>query len=157
MLLGNHFLHLDQAFSKTSVVFFKKRFPLRSHHSTFFQSCPLYFLLWAKVSRGVRGSARHLFLTLEKAMFKCPSQPKSRDAKRSTLSSCTPFFLDLLLVTVSGFIELFWPSCYFNLSSLQISRSTRVYPCQFPRYKVLKVSWNEQIVSAKQQKSRETG
>ena len=40
-----------------------------------------------------------------------------------------PFFLDLLLVTVSGFIELFWPSCYFNLSSLQISGSTRVYPC----------------------------
>ena len=40
-----------------------------------------------------------------------------------------PFFLDLLQVTVSGFIELFWPSCYFNLSSLQISGSTRVYPC----------------------------
>ena len=40
-----------------------------------------------------------------------------------------PFFLDSLLVTVSGFIELFWPSCYFNLSSLQISGSTRVYPC----------------------------
>ena len=40
-----------------------------------------------------------------------------------------PFFLDLLLVTVSGFIELFWPSCYFNLSSLQILGSTRVYPC----------------------------
>ena len=29
-----------------------------------------------------------------------------------------PFFLDSLLVTVSGFIELFWPSGYFNLSSL---------------------------------------
>ena len=40
-----------------------------------------------------------------------------------------PFFLDSLLVTVSGFIELFLPSCYFNLSSLQISGSTRVYPC----------------------------
>ena len=40
-----------------------------------------------------------------------------------------PFFLDSLLVTVSSFIELFWPSCYFNLSSLQISGSTRVYPC----------------------------
>ena len=40
-----------------------------------------------------------------------------------------PFFLDLLLITVSGFIELFWPSCYFNRSSLQISGSTRVYPC----------------------------
>ena len=40
-----------------------------------------------------------------------------------------PFFLDSLLVTVSGFIELFWPSCYFNLSSLQILGSTRVYPC----------------------------
>ena len=40
-----------------------------------------------------------------------------------------PFFLDLLLVTVSGFIELFWPYCYFNLSSLQISGSTRVYLC----------------------------
>ena len=40
-----------------------------------------------------------------------------------------PFFLDSLLVTVIGFIELFWPSCYFNLSSLQILGSTRVYPC----------------------------
>ena len=39
------------------------------------------------------------------------------------------FFLDSLLVTVGSFIELFWPSCYFNLSSLQISGSTRVYPC----------------------------
>ena len=29
-----------------------------------------------------------------------------------------PFFLDSLLVTVSGFIGLFWSSCYFNLSSL---------------------------------------
>ena len=39
-----------------------------------------------------------------------------------------PFFLDSLLVTVSGFIDLFLPSWYFNLSSLQISGSTRVYP-----------------------------
>ena len=39
-----------------------------------------------------------------------------------------PFFLDSLLVTVSDFIGLFWSSCYFNLSSLQISGSTRVYP-----------------------------
>ena len=39
-----------------------------------------------------------------------------------------PFFLDSLLVTVIGFIELFWPACYFNLSSLQILGSTRVYP-----------------------------
>ena len=30
----------------------------------------------------------------------------------------SPFFLDSLLVTVSGFIRLFWSSCYFNLSSL---------------------------------------
>ena len=40
-----------------------------------------------------------------------------------------PFFFDLLLVTVSGFIELFWSSGYFNPSSLQILGSTRVYPC----------------------------
>ena len=40
-----------------------------------------------------------------------------------------PFFLAWLLVTVSAFIGLFWSSCYFNLSSLQISESTRVYPC----------------------------
>ena len=39
------------------------------------------------------------------------------------------FFLDSLLVIVSSLIELFWPSWYFNLSSLQISGSTRVYPC----------------------------
>ena len=39
------------------------------------------------------------------------------------------FFMDSVLITVSGFIGLFWPSCYFNLSSLQISGSTRVYPC----------------------------
>ena len=39
-----------------------------------------------------------------------------------------PFFLDSLLVTVSDFIGLFWSSCYFNLSSLQISWSTRVHP-----------------------------
>ena len=39
------------------------------------------------------------------------------------------FFLDSLLVTLSRFIELFWPSCYYNLSSLQISGFTRVYPC----------------------------
>ena len=31
-----------------------------------------------------------------------------------------PSFLDSLLVTVGGFIGLFWSSCYFNLSSLQI-------------------------------------
>ena len=30
----------------------------------------------------------------------------------------SPFFLDSLLVTVSGFIGLFWSSRYFNLSSL---------------------------------------
>ena len=30
----------------------------------------------------------------------------------------SPFFLDSLLVTVSGFIGLFWSTCYFNLSSL---------------------------------------
>ena len=53
-----------------------------------------------------------------------------------------PFFLDSLLVTVSGFVELFWPSCYFNLSSLQILGSIRVYPCWFSRYEPLKVSWN---------------
>ena len=40
-----------------------------------------------------------------------------------------PFFLDSLLVTVSGFIKLLWLSCYFNLSSLQILGSTWVYPC----------------------------
>ena len=40
-----------------------------------------------------------------------------------------PFFLDSLMVTVSSFIELFWPSGYFNLSSLPILGSTRVYPC----------------------------
>ena len=39
------------------------------------------------------------------------------------------FFLNSLLVTVSGFIGLFWSSCYFNLSSLWILGSTRVYPC----------------------------
>ena len=38
------------------------------------------------------------------------------------------FFLDSLLATVSGFIRLFWSSCYFNLSSLQILGSTRIYP-----------------------------
>ena len=38
------------------------------------------------------------------------------------------FFLDSLLVTVSCFIGLFWSSCYFNLSSVQNSGSTRVYP-----------------------------
>ena len=40
-----------------------------------------------------------------------------------------PSFLDSLLVTVSSFIGLFWLSCYFSLSSLQILGSTRVYPC----------------------------
>ena len=39
-----------------------------------------------------------------------------------------PLFLDSLLVTVSAFIGLFWWTCYFNLSSLQILGSTRVYP-----------------------------
>ena len=39
------------------------------------------------------------------------------------------FFLDSVLITVGGLIGLFWPSCYFNLSPLQISGSTRVYPC----------------------------
>ena len=37
--------------------------------------------------------------------------------------------LDSLLVTVSGYIGLFWSSCYFKLSSLQISGCTQVYPC----------------------------
>ena len=36
----------------------------------------------------------------------------------------SPFFLDSLLVTVSGFIGLFWSSRYFNLASLQILGST---------------------------------
>ena len=40
-----------------------------------------------------------------------------------------PFFLDSLLVTVSGFIVLFWSSSYFNLSSLHILGST---PVGFP-------------------------
>ena len=56
------------------------------------------------------------------------------------------FFLDSLLVTVSGFIGLFRSACYFNLSSLQISGSTGVYPCKFPRYEALKVSRNEDFI-----------
>ena len=43
-----------------------------------------------------------------------------------------PFFLDSLLATVSGFIGFFWSSCYFNISSLQISGSTRSTPDSFP-------------------------
>ena len=41
----------------------------------------------------------------------------------------SPFFLDSLLVSVSGFIGLFRPtSCYFSLSSSKLLGSTRVYP-----------------------------
>ena len=58
-----------------------------------------------------------------------------------------PFFLDLLLVTVSGFIELFWPSCYFNLSSLQISGLPGSTPVSFPvmsRWKCLGIKTSSQ-------------
>ena len=54
---------------------------------------------------------------------------RSCASRHDDLSVVFAFILGLMLVTVSGVIGLFWSSCYFSLSSLQTSGSTRVYSC----------------------------